>query len=82
MAIGNIHGFLNALEALVEFVSPSSDDTLITVGDYVDRGPDSVGVIEWLIQKFDDGQLVPLRGNHDIMMLDALDGGDWAGGWE
>ena len=82
LAIGDIHGFLNALEALVEFVSPSSDDTLITVGDYVDRGPDSVGVIEWLIQKFDDGQLVPLRGNHDIMMLDALDGGDWAGGWE
>ena len=45
LAIGDIHGFLNALEALVEFVSPSSDDTLITVGDYVDRGPDSVGVI-------------------------------------
>lgn len=82
LAIGDIHGYLKALETLVELVAPKSDDTLITLGDYVDRGPDSAGVIEWLIQKFDDGQLVPLRGNHDIMMLDALDGGEWAGGWQ
>lgn len=82
LAIGDIHGYLNALETLVDLVSPQGDDTLITVGDYVDRGPDSAGVIEWLIQKFDDRQLVPLRGNHDIMMLDAIDGGDWDGGWQ
>lgn len=82
LAIGDIHGHLNALETLADLVSLKSDDTLITVGDYVDRGPDSAGVIEWLIRKFDDGQLVPLRGNHDIMMLDALDGGDWAGSWQ
>jgi len=82
LAIGDIHGYLNALQTLVDFVSLKSDDTLITVGDYVDRGPDSAGVIEWLIQKFDEGQLVPLRGNHDIMMLDALDGGEWDGGWQ
>lgn len=82
LAIGDIHGYLNALETLVDFVSLKSDDILITVGDYVDLGPDSAGVIEWLIQKFDEGQLVPLRGNHDIMMLDALDDGEWEGGWQ
>jgi len=82
LAIGDIHGHLNALQTLVDFVSPRSDDTLITVGDYVDRGPDSAGVIEWLIQKFDAGQLVPLRGNHDIMMLDALEREDWVDGWK
>jgi serine/threonine protein phosphatase 1 len=82
LAIGDIHGYLNALETLVDLVSLKGDDTLITIGDYVDRGPDSAGVIEWLVQKFDAGQLVPLRGNHDIMMLDALDGGDWDGRWQ
>jgi serine/threonine protein phosphatase 1 len=82
LAIGDIHGYLNALETLADFVSLKSDDTLITVGDYVDRGSDSAGVIEWLIWYFDAGQLVPLRGNHDIMMLDALDGGEWKGGWQ
>jgi serine/threonine protein phosphatase 1 len=82
LAIGDIHGHLNALETLVDLVSLKSDDTLVTVGDYVDRGPDSAGVIEWLIQKFDEGQLVPLRGNHDIMMLDEIEGGDWEGGWQ
>ena len=46
LAIGDIHGYLNALETLVDFVSLKSDDILITVGDYVDLGPDSAGVIE------------------------------------
>lgn len=82
LAIGDIHGHLNALKTLVDLVALKSDDTLVTVGDYVDRGPDSAGVIEWLIRKFDDGQLIPLRGNHDIMMLNALDGGEWHGGWQ
>lgn len=82
LAIGDIHGYLNALQTLVDLVSLKADDTLVTVGDYVDRGPDSAGVIEWLIEKFDDGDLIPLRGNHDIMMLNALDGGEWRGGWQ
>lgn len=82
LAIGDIHGYLNALETLVDLVSPTSDDTLITVGDYVDRGPDSAGVIDWLIHRFENAQLIPLRGNHDLMMLDALDVGDWQGSWK
>lgn len=82
LAIGDIHGHLNALETLVDLVSLKREDTLITVGDYVDRGPDSAGVIDWLIAKFEDDQLIPLRGNHDIMMLDALDGGAWQTSWQ
>ncbi|NQV27162.1 MAG: serine/threonine protein phosphatase [Rhodopirellula sp.] len=82
LAIGDIHGHLNALQTLVGFVAPNNDDTLITVGDYVDRGPDSAGVLDWLIERFEAGQLVPLRGNHDIMMLDALDSGEWQGSWQ
>lgn len=82
LVIGDVHGYLSVLENLVDFVSIKSDDTIVALGDYVDRGPDSAGVIEWLIERYDAGQLVPLRGNHDIMFLDAIDGGDWEGGWK
>ena len=49
-------------------VRPTPDDTLIFLGDYVDRGPDSRGVIDrliWLTQNYD---VVCLRGNHELMM--------------
>jgi serine/threonine protein phosphatase 1 len=68
-AIGDIHGCLTALETLVDFVSPGDDDTLITLGDYVDRGPDSKGVLDWLIDRYGQGHLIPLRGNHDLMFV-------------
>ena len=71
LAIGDIHGCLDALLTLTQFVNIGEDDTLITVGDYVDRGPNSRGVIDWLIDKHESGRLKPLRGNHDIMMLNA-----------
>ena len=54
-------------------VAPRPDDRIITLGDYVDRGPDSRGVIDRLIPLFDSGQLVALRGNHDQMMVQARD---------
>lgn len=81
IAIGDIHGYLGALTALAEFASFRPDDQLVTLGDYVDRGPDSAGVLDWLIERFEAGQLIPLRGNHDIMFLDYLDGGDWKSAW-
>ena len=76
LAIGDIHGCLTALDALLARVAPRPEDRLITLGDYVDRGPDSRGVLERLIPLFDHGRLVPLRGNHDEMMVDAHRGGD------
>ena len=71
LAIGDIHGCLNVLLTLLEFVGVRDEDTLVTVGDYVDRGPDSRGVIDWLIENHKSGRLKPLRGNHDVMMLNA-----------
>ena len=47
------------------------DDRIITLGDYVDRGPDSKSVIQWLIDRDADGKLIPLRGNHELMMIAA-----------
>lgn len=71
LAIGDIHGCLTALKTLAAFVDIQDDDTLITLGDYIDRGPDSAGVVDWVMERHSVGQVVPLRGNHELMLLDA-----------
>jgi serine/threonine protein phosphatase 1 len=73
-AIGDIHGCLAALDALLDAIRPQPEDTLVTLGDYVDRGPDSRGVLERLIELQGRCRLVPLLGNHDEMMLLGHDG--------
>lgn len=50
IAIGDIHGCLLALNALLDAIQPTPEDTIVTVGDYVDRGPDSRGVLERLLE--------------------------------
>jgi serine/threonine protein phosphatase 1 len=72
LAIGDIHGCLNALEALAEFVDFSPEDTIITLGDYIDRGPDSKGVIDFLLKLRKTHSLITLKGNHESMMQDAI----------
>jgi serine/threonine protein phosphatase 1 len=81
LAIGDIHGCRKALTVLLDVVAPSSDDTIVTLGDYVDRGPDSSGVIELLIDLDKSHKLVPLRGNHEIMMLDSREKNSWFHPW-
>jgi hypothetical protein len=76
IAIGDLHGCSLALAALVEAIDPQPDDTIITVGDYVDRGIDSKGVLDQLIALSNRCRLLPLLGNHDQMMLHARDGKD------
>lgn len=71
LAIGDIHGCFRALQTLTDFVGLRDDDTIITLGDYVDRGPNSCAVLDWLIHFDKTHNLVPLRGNHDIMMLES-----------
>lgn len=71
IAIGDIHGCLNALSALIRLIDPQPQDTIVTLGDYVDRGLDSKGVLELLIQLEHQCRLVPILGNHDEMMLRA-----------
>lgn len=71
LAIGDIHGCSAALDALLAVVRPEPDDLIITLGDYVDRGPDTRGVLNRLIDLHRDGRLIPLRGNHELMFLTA-----------
>ena len=73
LAIGDIHGCFNALRTLAEFVGLNPSDTIITLGDYVNRGPNSCAVLDWLIHQYAIGNLIPIRGNHEIMMLNARD---------
>jgi serine/threonine protein phosphatase 1 len=71
LAIGDIHGCFTALTALENYVPFTPEDRLITIGDYVDRGPDSRSVLEWLIAREARRTLIPLRGNHELMMCAA-----------
>ena len=71
LAIGDIHGCLQSLNALLEKCQQYNDRTFIFVGDYIDRGPDSKGVIDRLITFKDEQDCIFLRGNHEQMLLDA-----------
>lgn len=71
IAIGDIHGCSVALSALIKVLAVKPNDTIVTLGDYVDRGPDSKGVLNQLIELGQYCRHVPILGNHDQMMLDA-----------
>ncbi|HEX3999854.1 MAG TPA: metallophosphoesterase [Pirellulales bacterium] len=68
LAVGDIHGCFAALETLAAAVPFSDDDLLVTVGDYIDRGPDSRSVVDWLIDRWRGERLIPLRGNHELVL--------------
>jgi len=82
IAIGDIHGWLPALETVLAAVAPQADDTIVTLGDYVDRGPDSPGVIDRLIALEKQCHLVPLLGNHDELLLKFCEGQPATMSWE
>jgi serine/threonine protein phosphatase 1 len=72
IAIGDIHGCAAALAALLDAIAPGPQDTLVLLGDLIDRGPDSRGVLDRLLAVSGRCRLVPLLGNHEEMLLDAL----------
>jgi serine/threonine protein phosphatase 1 len=72
IAIGDIHGCKAPLEAIWAAIAPKPGDTIVTLGDYVDRGPDSKGVIDRLIEYKQLCNMIALHGNHEEMMLDVL----------
>jgi serine/threonine protein phosphatase 1 len=71
LAIGDIHGCSRALDVLLEQIAPQPDELVVIVGDYVDRGPDSKGVLERMLALQRHCRCVALKGNHDLMMLTA-----------
>ena len=89
-AIGDVHGRADLLSDLLDRIRadaaerPDLSPRIITLGDYVDRGPQSRGVIDLLIelQQTFGARMTALRGNHEAAMLDFLQdprlGGVWA----
>ena len=72
-AIGDIHGCRSTFQALLEQLPLQPGDTLILLGDLIDRGPDSKGVIDFVFDLREKGHtVVCLRGNHEQLLLDAL----------
>ena len=77
-AIGDIHGDLEALDELLRRIPAlTSDDTLVFLGDYVDRGPNAAGVVKRVreLEKHGPAKIVALRGNHEDAWLQVIDTG-------
>lgn len=85
-AIGDIHGCLTKLIGLIGLCQADAGERptkFIFLGDYIDRGPDSQGVVEFLmsLQKDRPGDVICLMGNHEDMLLAARDAPDWEDNW-
>lgn len=81
IVIGDIHGGYKALQQLMSRISPSKDDRLIFLGDYVDGWSESAQVISYLIQLETDHDCVFIKGNHDVWCEDWLANGKPADEW-
>lgn len=82
-AIGDVHGYVEPLQRMHELIEddlatrPADDWRIVHVGDYVDRGPDAKGVIDFLLARVSsDPRVIALRGNHDQGLLDFLQAPD------
>jgi len=71
-AVGDIHGQLDKLETLLATLPLRENDRFVFLGDYIDRGPDSCGVVERLLALEREHSCVFLMGNHESMFLDFL----------
>ncbi len=71
-AIGDIHGHPKALRSLLSLLELRPNDKVVFLGDYVDRGPDSRGVLQQVIELSDQCRTVALMGNHEELMRRAL----------
>lgn len=68
--IGDIHGYVNTFKTILLKIKPQPGDRVILLGDLVDRGPDSKGVFDTILDQQEKGlDLLCIRGNHDDLML-------------
>lgn len=77
-AIGDIHGDLTALQTLFERLpAMTKEDTIVFLGDYIDRGPESAGVVEFVrdLESKGPAKIIALRGNHEDAWLQVIDKG-------
>ena len=72
IAIGDIHGNIEKLNELLKQLSPQKEDTIVFLGDYIDRGLYSKEVINRLIMLSEKTNCIFLKGNHEDLLLKAL----------
>lgn len=88
-AIGDVHGRLDLLDALLQTIEedsrarPAAKTFIVLLGDLVDRGPDSRGVVDRLLNyRPDFARTVYLMGNHEEFLLNVIEGDtDLVGNW-
>jgi serine/threonine protein phosphatase 1 len=72
-AIGDIHGCVDELDVMLRTIAPVKGDTVVFVGDYIDRGPASREVVELLLElQQGPAEMVFLKGNHEDMLLSFI----------
>lgn len=83
-AIGDVHGCLDMLKRLVDRIEMSRPEgTIVFLGDYVDRGPDSAGVLQFIMDgpQKEGWKWVALKGNHEDMMVSCIMGANPVEWW-
>jgi len=85
LAIGDLHGNLAPLELLWSTISPQPEDRVVFIGDYVDRGPDSKGVIDFCLDLAEELDVTFLSGNHEekfqLARIDRTELAHWLEAW-
>ena len=76
IVVGDVHGCNRTFRHLVgEVIKLTRKDTLILLGDYINKGPDSKGVLDFIIELKRDGfEVIALRGNHEELLINAWEG--------
>lgn len=83
-AIGDVHGEIEKLDQLLEYVREDARFNggayrIVFLGDLIDRGPDSRGVVERALRATEAGEAITVRGNHEELMLNAFHNWDSTG---
>ncbi len=85
LVIGDIHGCLAPLERLWQVVAPTPTDHVVFLGDYIDRGPNSKGVIDFILAREAEYDLTCLTGNHEekffLARIDDSELAHWLEAW-
>ena len=81
LAIGDVHGCHRALDTLLGVLALTSSDTVVFLGDAVDRGPDSKLVVDRILSLRDTCKVIFITGNHEEMMRDAISGRGLVNQW-
>lgn len=75
LVVGDIHGELEKLISCLEQANLQPNDRIVFLGDYVDRGPDSFGVVEHLLNMKDKYEMIFIKGNHDAVFFTSYTAG-------